>query len=887
MARAGGVGRNHSRSGGVWVVTLAVALLTAFVLLAAVVERPVGAQTSGSGYQKKNAPLDTPWTAEVGPKNALPEYPRPQMKREQWQNLNGVWQFEGASAGEEPPIGRELSERVLVPYPVESALSGIKRHEDRMFYRRTFTVPGDWNVDGGRRLKLHFGAVDYETVVFVNGQEVGAHRGGYDEFTFDITDALKRRGPQEIVVGVVDLTDRGNRPFERPYRGTGQPVGKQTLRPGGIFYTAASGIWQTVWMEPVSPANITELDMTPEVRYEDEENPGDDTLAVTVNAENAAGRNARVTAFNPDTGRRVGTVTGPANTELTLPVPNARLWSPESPYLYDMKVQLLGPQGRAVDSVESYFGMREVEVRPGEDGKPRMMLNNKFVANMGTLDQGYWPDGVYTAPTDEGLRFDLVEHKRLGYNMVRKHIKVEPDRWFYHADRLGLIVWQDMPSFSPVYDPNPADQQQFEDELREVVDEHDSFTSVTTWVPYNEGWGELDQATTARVAEQVKQQDPSRMVNTHSGVNCCESQGDSGAGDIYDQHNYQDPPLPVPFDDRATVAGEYGGVALRNPEHEFDPSISFAPYGAEPTPERLTERYEELQTKMARGVESCGVSAGVYTEITDLEGEVNGMWTYDRQVFKPGERRRDRIVAANEAVIAASDDIGEGGGPVDPGTPGPDGVLYYPFSEGSGTTTEDEGEDATDTDGTLQNDPTWTSGSPGSPTVPSGETSGLQFDGDNDFVTAGAEVIDTAGSYTVAARIRLDDLNGFQTAVSQDTTGAQSAFFLQYHLANNRLQFSFPQGSTRSDVAPEPNRWYHMVGVRDAEEGTYKLYVDGVLQDTAGQCLADESTGNLIVGRARFNSGPVDYFDGGIDQVHAYDRALSDVEVTELFASGR
>ncbi len=884
MSQLDGVGGDRtSKRGYVWIATLAAAILAASVLLAVVMERPVDAQASGSGYQKKNAPLDTPWTAEVGPKNALPEYPRPQMRREQWQNLNGVWQFEGASEGEEPPFGKELSERVLVPYPIESALSGIKRHENRMFYRRTFTVPEDWNVDGGRRLKLHFGAVDYETVVFVNGQEVGAHRGGYDEFTFDITDALKRRGPQEIVVGVVDLTDRGNRPFERPYRGTGQPVGKQTLRPGGIFYTAASGIWQTVWMEPVSPANITELDMTPEVRFEEEANPGDDALAVTVNAENAVGRNVRVTALDPDTGRRVGAVTGPANTELRLPVPNARLWSPEDPYLYGMRVELLGPQARTADTVRSYFGMREVGVRPGEDGKPRMTLNGEFVANMGTLDQGYWPDGVYTAPTDEGLKFDLVEHKRLGYNMVRKHIKVEPDRWFYHADKLGLLVWQDMPSFSPVYDPNPADQAQFEEELRQVVDEHDHITSVTTWVPYNEGWGELDRATTGRVAEEVKQQDPSRMVNTHSGVNCCESQGDSGAGDIYDQHSYQDPPLPAPFDDRATVAGEYGGVALRNPPHEFDPSRSFAPYGAEPSPERLTERYEELQRKMTRGVESCGVSAGVYTEITDVEDEVNGMWTYDRQVFKPGEENRDRIVAANEAVIAASETAGSGGTDLPPGTPGPNGVLYYPFSEGQGTTTEDEGDDGQDADGTLTNGPVWTTGSPNSPAP----DSGLRFDGQNDFVTAGDPVIETSENYTVSAWIRLDNLNSFYTAVSQDTTGPQSAFFLQYHRANNRLQFSFPQGSVRSDAPPVAGQWYHMVGVRSAEEGTYKLYVDGALQDTAGQCLADPSTGDLVVGRARFNGGPVDYFPGNIDQVHAYDRALSDAEVAELFASGR
>jgi len=855
---------------------LGAGLLVALAALMVWATLPVLAQSSESGYQKKVSPLETPWTDEVGPNNALPKYPRPQMVRDEWKNLNGVWQFNGAAPEEEPPIGRELPERALVPYPIESALSGIKRHENYMYYRRTFETPKDWNVGGNERLRLNFGAVDYETTVWVNGERLGSHKGGYDKFSFDITNALKNKGKQEIVVGVTDLTDRGNRPFQRPYVGGGQPTGKQSLRPGGIFYTAASGIWQTVWIEPVSRAHVSRLDMTPDLE--------DDSLSVTVNAPNADGVRAKVTAYEAGGGGKVGSVTGPANQELRLPVPNAKLWSPDNPYLYDLKVQLLDGR-RVVDSVDSYFGMRSVSIQKGEDGKPRMYLNGEFVANMGTLDQGFWPDGVYTAPTDAALKFDLQAHKRLGYNMVRKHIKVEPDRWFYHADRLGLIVWQDMPSFSPVYDPSPEDQAQFRTELRQMVNEHKSFTSITTWVPYNEGWGELDQQTTASIANMVKRMDPSRLVNTHSGVNCCESQGDSGAGDIYDQHNYQDPPLPPPFDDRATVAGEYGGVALRMPEHEYDPSISFAPYGAEESPQALTARYEELQDRMRRGVESCGVSAGVYTEITDLEGEVNGMYTYDRQVFKPSSMKRIR--AANESVIAASESANSDGLPdLPPGTEGPNGVGYYPFSEGTGTMTEDEGDDATDQDGTLVGGPTWNAGHPGSPTP----NSGLQFDGQNDFVDLGDPVVDTSGNYSVAAWIKLDRLNSYSTAVSQDTSGSQSAFFLQYHDGNDRLQFSYPQGSVRSDAPPVAGQWYHLVGVRDAETGTYKLYVDGVLQDTTDQprqCLQEGPTGDAVIGRARFNNGPVDWFPGSIDQVHLYDRALSDAEVTELYTSNR
>lgn len=843
-----------------------VGLLVALLLVAGFA-LPARGQADGSGYQKKEAPLETPWTDEVGPNNALPEYPRPQMERGRWQNLNGVWQFAGAEEGDAPPVGRRLGERVLVPYPIESALSGIKRHEDRMFYRRTFTVPKNWKVGRGQRLMLNFGAVDYLAVVYVNGQRVGSHRGGYDKFSFDVTDALKKRGRQEIIVGVTDLTDRGNAPFARPYVGSGQPTGKQTLRPGGIFYTAASGIWQTVWIEPVNRSRIDRLDMTPDLR--------NDALRLNVRASAARGKLVEAVAY--DGRRRVGRVVGPANRNLRLPVRNPKLWSPDSPFLYDLKVRLLerkgsGRPGRAVDSVDSYFGMRSVSIQKGEDGRPRMHLNGEFLANMGTLDQGYWPDGVYTAPTDEALKFDLQAHKDLGYNMVRKHIKVEPDRWFYHADKLGLIVWQDMPSFPPTYDPGPREQAQFEAELKEVIDEHKSFTSITTWVPYNEGWGELNQETTRRIIEQVKAWDPSRLVNGHSGVNCCESQGDTGAGDIYDQHNYQDPPLPVPFDERATVAGEYGGVALRPaPENEYDPRLTFAPYGAEPTPERLTERYEELQNRLRQGVQSCGVSAGVYTEITDLEGEINGMYTYDRQVFKPSSM--ERIRAANEAVIAASENTGAIGGNFPPGTPGITGVSYYPFEEGSGTTTEDEGtNDADDHDGTLVGPPAWGAGYSGN---------GLRFDG-NDSVDTGAPVLDTSGNYSVAAWVRLDSLDGFQTAVSQDGP-SNSAFFLQFSNEEKRLAFSFVGNRALAPTAPEVGRWYHMVGVRDAAGGQLKLYLDGELVSTKSACVGDASEGNTVIGRGKYNGGPVDFWRGDIDQVHLYDRAISDAEVRELY----
>lgn len=853
----GEAGTILARWGAGWFLVMVVAIAAAIATLVAVSATLADAQSSEPSYQKKESPLTTPWTNEVGPDNALPEYPRPQMTRDRWQNLNGVWQFSARQEGDAPPIGQELGERILVPYPVESALSGIKRHEDRMFYRRTFNVPKDWRR-GKERVLMHFGAVDYLAVVYVNGTRMAAHRGGYDEFTLDVTDALKKKGPQEVVVAVTDLTNSG-----------GQAVGKQTLNPGGIFYTPNSGIWQTVWMEPVNEAGIDRLDMTP--------NLDTDTLSLNVKASGVTDEVVQAIAY--DGSREVGRVTGPANQPLKLAVPNPKLWSPDNPFLYDIKVNLMD-KNRQVDTVGSYFGMRSVSVQKGKDGKPRMYLNGKFLANVGTLDQGYWPDGVYTAPTDEALKFDLQAHKDLGYNMVRKHIKVEPDRWFYWADKLGLMVWQDMPSMRPDLNPNPAQQQQWESEFKQIVDEHKSFTSITTWVPYNEGWGELNKETTARVAGLVKEWDPSRLVNAHSGVNCCNSEGDSGAGDIYDAHSYQDPGLRQPFDDRATVAGEYGGVALQPaPEHEYDSNLTFAPYGAEPNAEALTSRYEELQNRLRRGVQSCGVSAGVYTEITDLEGEINGMYTYDRQVFKPSSM--DRIRAANQSVIDASENTGTIGGNFPPGTPGITGVSYYPFSEGSGTTTEDEGtNDADDHDGTLVGPPQWDAGHPGSP-----GDSGLHFDG-NDSVDTGASILDTTGNYSVAAWVKLDNLNGFQTAVSQDGDRV-SAFFLQYSVADNRLAFSFANTRALAPTAPEVGRWYHMVGVRDAASGQLKLYIDGQLVATKTACLGDASSGNTVIGRGKFGGDPVDYWKGDLDQVHVYDRAISDSEIAELYGSGK
>jgi Concanavalin A-like lectin/glucanases superfamily/Glycosyl hydrolases family 2, sugar binding domain/Glycosyl hydrolases family 2 len=825
--------------------------LTALISLVAAAASAPGAAYAGSApaeWQPGTPPITTPWTAEVGPDNALPEYPRPQLVRNRWESLNGVWQFAGAAEGEAPPFGAELSERVLVPYPIESALSGIQRREDRMWYKRTFRVPTRWQVGGEQRLRLNFGAVDYDATVWVNGTRVATHRGGYDAFSVDVTGALRPTGEQEIVVGVTDLTNQ-----------TWQPVGKQRTVPDrGIFYTSTSGIWQSVWMEPVAAGHIERLQMTPDI--------GDGSLKLAALAEGGSGLTVEAIAYNGT--KVVGKVSGPAGAELRLPVRNPKLWSPDSPFLYDLTVKLFDGN-RRVDLVTSYFGMREVGTKRGADGKPYMTLNGKILFNMSTLDQGFWPDGIYTAPTDEALRFDVAEHKRLGFNTVRKHIKVEPDRWYYWADKLGLMVWQDMPSMRTGGTPPVDAREEFERQLHEIVEEHRSWTSITVWVPFNEGWGEWDRAATGRIADEVGAQDPSRLVNAHSGVNCCDSRGDSGRGDILDYHAYHGPASPVPSGDRVAVDGEHGGFGM-----EVDGHMWFGEghgYGELlPDSATLTARYVQNQRDLLTIANRCGLSGGVYTQITDLEHEVNGFYTYDRRVEKMDFRQ---VRDVNLAVVRSVDGSGGNVPQPPPGTPGLTGVGYWPMDEGSGTVTADA---AGDHDGTLVNGPTWTPGTSGS---------AVQFNGTNQYVDTGAAILDTTGSYTTTAWVKLDSLGAFATAVSQDGD-PHSAFFLQYSGADNRFAFSFAGVRALAPTAPETGRWYHLAGVRDLTTGSLTLYVDGQKAGTANACLGEGSSGHTVIGRAKFNGNPVDYWRGAVDQVRVYDRALSAAEVAQLYTSG-
>ncbi|MBV9865493.1 MAG: hypothetical protein JO316_09100 [Abitibacteriaceae bacterium] len=564
--------------------------------------------TQAADWTPAQAPLMTRWAKNVSPVNAHPEYPRPQMVRKEWLNLNGLWQFAPSEASDAAPLGKALTGQILVPFPPESALSGVMKHADRVWYRRTFAVPPRWH---GQRVLLHFGAVDWEATVYVNGKQLGIHRGGYDGFSFDITDALNPTGTQEVVVGVFDPTDKGD-----------QPRGKQTTNPRGIFYTPATGIWQTVWLEPVPQTSIMRLNLVPDVDGK--------ALRLSAEVQGAVNPNLRLRATALDDNHTVGRATGPVGTELRIPIRNPRLWSPAQPFLYDLQISLQDGR-KTVDSVDSYFGMRKIAL--ASDGKvQRLMLNNKFLFEVGPLDQGFWPDGIYTAPTDEALRYDIEMTKRLGFNMIRKHVKVEPERWYYWADRLGVLVWQDMPSG---FNTNPpeASKQQFETELQRMIEGRRTHPSIIMWVVFNEGWGQHD---TERIVPWVKNFDPSRLVDNASGWT------DKKVGDVIDMHNYPGPGSPQPEPNRAAVLGEFGGLGLGVVGHTWAKTWGYR--GMENS-EQLTQNYLKLLRKAWQLKDNPGLNAVVYTQTTDVETEGNGLMTYDRELLKVDPVR---VAAANQ-----------------------------------------------------------------------------------------------------------------------------------------------------------------------------------------------------------------------------------------------
>lgn len=574
------------------------------------------------------AGLKTRWADAITPEAPLPEYPRPQMVREKWSSLNGHWDY--SILPKEHTRPHDWDGKIIVPFCIESQLSGVRQFigpTNRLWYRRFFQVPESQEV---ARLLLHFGAVDWDATVFVNGQEVGRHKGGYDPFTLDITGALKAGAEQELVVSVWDPTDEGE-----------QPRGKQIREPRGIWYTSVTGIWQPVWLEAVPVASIASVLPVPDV------DAGIVRVTVTERGPGQAG-DVRVIAL--DSGKEVARAEGSVGKPLEIKLPEPELWSPDAPHLYDLDVQLLR-EGQTVDSVKSYFAMRKIEKRKSADGFWRLFLNDRPIFQFGPLDQGWWPDGLYTAPTDEALRYDIEVTKRIGCNMIRKHVKVEPSRWYHHCDKAGILVWQDMPSAFSAGEAKtqhvrpeatedwirPAESsKQFEAELHEVINDFRFFPCIVMWVPFNEGWGQYE---TRRIAEQVRAWDPTRLVNSVSGWT------DRGVGDVNDVHQYPGPGMEPPEQspERAIVLGEFGGLGLPVQGHLWWDKRNWGYQNLEGKADLLS-RYEAMFQNLVPML-GRGLAAAVYTQTTDVEGEVNGYMTYDRAQVKLNAADLKRIHA--------------------------------------------------------------------------------------------------------------------------------------------------------------------------------------------------------------------------------------------------
>ena len=582
-------------------------------------------------WKKVPGRISSEWADKIDPAKPLAEYPRPQMVRNAWQNLNGLWNY-SVTPRTASNSGNFMG-AILVPFAIESSLSGVGKtvgKDSILWYNRKFTIDKSLK---GKRILLHFGAVDWRTQVFVNGKEAGSHEGGFDPFYFDISSLLKKSGEQELVVKVWDPTDEGP-----------QPRGKQVVKPEGIWYTPVTGIWQTVWLEAVPETHIASLHPIADI--------DNNSLRLSVDVTGRKeGDKVKVSVI--DGNSPVAQSETSAGEAAVIKIDNPKLWSPSSPFLYKLQISLLR-NGKEIDRVSSYTAMRKSSLGTDANGIKRMLLNNEFVFQFGPLDQGWWPDGLYTAPTDEALKYDVIMTKQMGFNMIRKHIKVEPARWYYFCDSIGLMVWQDMPSgdLGNRWDQRPGviglatdkkrtpeSEQYYRKEWNAIIDALKFFPSINVWIPFNEAWGQFK---TADITEWTIKKDPSRLVNSASGGNF------HYVDHVIDIHHYPEPAMPDPAlfgKNLALVLGEYGGLGLPVKNHVWQEKDNWG-YQSFKSADELFSKYSLFIDSVSSFIQQ-GLSAAVYTQTTDVEVEINGLLTYDRKVIK---NPADKLKALHEKL---------------------------------------------------------------------------------------------------------------------------------------------------------------------------------------------------------------------------------------------